>query len=660
MAGSLLLLLGCGEEDVVSGYCSKDVPCPASKVCDLPTNTCMDPGAIRWPDGRPCQQESQCKSGLCVDEVCCDVKCDGACQACDLPGSVGTCCSVPAGQDPAKECTGQHAKCGGACDGKGACAYALISTTCASASCKAGSLMRHLCDGKGACGSKTETCGGYVCETGGQKCKTSCGGEPDCTTGFFCLQGKCVGQAADGSPCGTNNDACQSGYCVDGVCCNEQCDAECRACNLSGFKGTCSFIAANTDPRGECTGTKECGSDLCDGKGACTPAKPSSTQCKNQCQSANLFTMDIFYCDGKGACSSTPQNSIKCTPYKCTGTAPSAACAKTCKDHSGCASTSVCDRTQAHKGGSGACVDPAKVLKVSKGGAVKSIAAALPLLVSGGLTHLRLEAGTYAESLTIPAIKVSIVGVGQTVIAPPTGDAFNVSDGAALTLQGITLDKGSHGISCKGSSAKTTTVTVVESTIQNSLNYGIKAQTCDLILRRSVLKKNNEGGALLSGGSYTVVNNLVAQNGYMISTSAGSTMGGLKLSPCSSCSAVVVNNTVVDNECSGYFASGIICSSSSIVVKNSILWISSFSPGGLYSACSFTHSDVKVFVGKPPSGAGNISKDPKLDSTHKPGTGSPCVDAGDKSAISALSTIDFAGNGRIKGTNADMGAYEVK
>lgn len=41
---------------------------------------------------------SSCKSGNCVNNVCCDLPCTGKCQACNLFGSVGTCTSIPLGE----------------------------------------------------------------------------------------------------------------------------------------------------------------------------------------------------------------------------------------------------------------------------------------------------------------------------------------------------------------------------------------------------------------------------------------------------------------------------------------------------------------------------------------------------------------------------------
>jgi hypothetical protein len=55
-----------------------------------------------------------CKTGNCVDGVCCDTACGTTCKACNVAGSVGTCTNILAGQDPGNECTN-------ACDGSGAC-----------------------------------------------------------------------------------------------------------------------------------------------------------------------------------------------------------------------------------------------------------------------------------------------------------------------------------------------------------------------------------------------------------------------------------------------------------------------------------------------------------------------------------------------------------
>lgn len=86
-----------------------DVECPVGEACD-------GAGACDLLLGNPCVDGGDCPGGLCVDGVCCDAPCGGACQACDLPGSEGTCAPVPAGQDPDGECGA-----GATCDGAGGC-----------------------------------------------------------------------------------------------------------------------------------------------------------------------------------------------------------------------------------------------------------------------------------------------------------------------------------------------------------------------------------------------------------------------------------------------------------------------------------------------------------------------------------------------------------
>ncbi len=51
----------------------------------------------------------------CVDGVCCDTDCNGTCQACNVPGSLGTCSNMPIGQTDTT-CNGLKA-----CDGASGC-----------------------------------------------------------------------------------------------------------------------------------------------------------------------------------------------------------------------------------------------------------------------------------------------------------------------------------------------------------------------------------------------------------------------------------------------------------------------------------------------------------------------------------------------------------
>jgi hypothetical protein len=94
--------------------------------------------------------------------------------------------------------------------------------------------------------------------------------------------------------------------------------------------------------------------------------------------------------------------------------------------------------------------------------------------------------------------------------------------------------------------------------------------------------------------------------------------------------------------------------SSSPTVTNCILW--SDSGGEISGSATVAYSDVQGGF----AGVGNIDGDPLFVS---PGDlhlspASPCIDAGDNSAVPPDVTTDLDGNPRIQGAAVDMGAYE--
>lgn len=209
--------------------------------------------------GPACGAPTDCASGHCVDGVCCESACGGACEACDLPGSVGRCEPVPAGQDPASDCAArpsfgpdesrkQPGACAGSCDGARACAYPGEETTCGAPLCKdARTLTRLLCDGAGSCGkSAVEACDPYTCVATqeGAACRRGCKAPSDCAETHFCAgggagEGTCVPKQPNGNACSSDTH-CVSGVCVDGVCCNVACDGDASAsCRAPGKVGTC-------------------------------------------------------------------------------------------------------------------------------------------------------------------------------------------------------------------------------------------------------------------------------------------------------------------------------------------------------------------------------------------------------------------------------------
>jgi len=220
--------------------------------------------------GQKCLAGSDCSSGFCADGVCCDTACAGNCRACTsikTGVTTGTCANTTDGTDPDNECPYSAAStCGttGFCK-TGACEYYASGTTCSTATCSANvEYPADTCNGSGQCvDGGSNACGGsYVCS--GSKCQSCSDGLKNGTeTDVDCGGGGSCGKCANGKKC-TGVADCTSGNCVDGVCCNTACTGTCLACNLSGTVGSCSPIAAGTDPANECPGNQSC-----NGAGGC-------------------------------------------------------------------------------------------------------------------------------------------------------------------------------------------------------------------------------------------------------------------------------------------------------------------------------------------------------------------------------------------------------
>ncbi len=211
-------------------------------------------GGEKLVNGRPCAEGSQCGSGQCVDGVCCASACPGACQACNVEGSAGTCMPVPAGQDPDNECAEDPpAGCqrDGACDGSGGCRLYPAGVECQPGRCEgATEYAARTCDGKGICrAGSSKSCAPNVCT--GNSCGARCTQQSDCQTGFYCAAGTCQPRLARGKDC-TAASQCQSGNCADGVCCDLPCTQGCFTCALPSSRGTCQPVPAGQDPRAQC------------------------------------------------------------------------------------------------------------------------------------------------------------------------------------------------------------------------------------------------------------------------------------------------------------------------------------------------------------------------------------------------------------------------
>ena len=113
-----------------------------------------------------------------------------------------------------------------------------------------------------------------------------------------------AGLLRNGDSC-TTGAVCSSGFCADGVCCDNDCTTLCRACNLSGARGTCSMLPAGS----------LCTLATCDTSDRLVPAR---------------------ICDSAGNCGAA--TAMSCGNYRC----QNADCPRSCNGGNDCIASSRC------------------------------------------------------------------------------------------------------------------------------------------------------------------------------------------------------------------------------------------------------------------------------------------------------------------------------
>jgi hypothetical protein len=365
---------------VCDAKCTSNDGCTSTSYCD--GGACVP----KRKNGLACVADGDCGSGICVDGVCCDSRCSGQCEACDVPGSFGTCAPVTgAPRNGRALCAGVGAGtvCGIRCDGsdRTQCTYPGATVACGGKGCSAGVARRlSACDGAGLCADTSTSCGAYAC--GVDACLNACTTGADCAAGHYCKAGACVkaedlgaacasdaacsgGHCVDGVCCATatcaagascapktglcvanlgtacNVDAeCGSGHCVDGVCCDGACGGQCEACDVKGAEGTCQPIAgAPHGVRTPCSaGSAECAALACDGaeRASCAGFRDGpSVPCGAPTCAGERFTA-AGKCDGKGSCALPASDS--CVPFAC----DAKGCLSSCAGDGDCAQGFEC------------------------------------------------------------------------------------------------------------------------------------------------------------------------------------------------------------------------------------------------------------------------------------------------------------------------------
>ncbi len=350
--------------------------------------------------GASCTVSAECRSSLCVDGVCCDKACNGACEACTTAkkggGADGTCGPIANGSDPDNECSPQ--------------------------SCSAGIVTKaQVCNGASTCApSGTTPCGLYACA--GSACATTCAGAPDCIAPATCASGACIIAQDAGTDVGladtesndapsapdaadaaidavtpdatiadtgangadttvletatpdtaladsaapetvaptdprakpvlngdaqscTSASACASGFCVDGVCCDSACSGTCHSCALPQAPGKCSLQPLGYDLRGECQSDRPCFS-TCGTRGECVASFAGARCQEPKCTSKSAGT-GWAVCSGfQGSCLRTDAITFDCLPYSCEPAF--GACRESCRTSDDCAVDFLCETSTA-------------------------------------------------------------------------------------------------------------------------------------------------------------------------------------------------------------------------------------------------------------------------------------------------------------------------
>lgn len=251
-----------------TGSCTRDADCVSGHAC-------VNGSCGLKLNGNACSGAAECASNHCVDGVCCDSTCTGACRSCALAGTPGRCQAVAAGSsDPRGQCSDQApASCGtnGKCDGSGSCQKYAVGTPCADESCTANVYTPpSTCAATGQCVAPDSLpCFPFTCN--GRKCFATCANDQQCTPPSVCILGSC-GLKSNGAACASGSE-CLSTFCAQGNCCNAACSGPCQSCALFNAPGTCTNVPVNAaDPAEKCQdqASPTCGTNgKCDGAGAC-------------------------------------------------------------------------------------------------------------------------------------------------------------------------------------------------------------------------------------------------------------------------------------------------------------------------------------------------------------------------------------------------------
>ena len=313
-----------------AGDCLTDTNCATGHYCSA--GVCVE----KKVNAGACAANNQCASGSCVDGVCCNVACGGQCQACDVPGTVGTCTAVAGAPHGSRDaCDADGSLCGGQCDGTQTAACSYPTVECRGASCSQHTATLSASCNHGVCPNvQQHSCGQYACE--GDICHGDCTTDANCTAGNYCAGGMCAPLKMNAGSCSADNQ-CGSGHCTDGVCCNQACGGQCEACDSAGHVGSCTAVSGATHgARPSCASDDSSCGGSCDGTDRTACSYPASTvSCVTASCTSGVET-HAASCSGTGQCSQA--STAMCGAFGCGDTA----CKTSCSTDADCGADSFC------------------------------------------------------------------------------------------------------------------------------------------------------------------------------------------------------------------------------------------------------------------------------------------------------------------------------
>jgi hypothetical protein len=367
-----------------------------------------------------------------------------------------------------------------------------------------------------------------------------------------------------------------------------------------------------------------------------------------------------------GVCDTTSNTCVQCTaaqPQACSGATPVCDATDTCRPcgaDAECAESGVC-RVD------GSCALSAAVLYASTtGGAAATCAAGdkctlaqALTLVDATHTIVHLDPGTYAIDGITTTQNVTITGRGAIIdrSAGTIGPVFTVGAGLTASLEFVTLQGGHSATTANGITCATGELDVHAVTIQMNSGIAISSTSCDVVVARSTLYANAEGGIYLAGTTSTkfdITDSFVIHNG----NNTDAMFGGIYILPQTVGTSRLEFNTIVDNQASSgvtHFG-GVTCDIAAVGAANNI--VARNLKGGAASGqqtqgqCGFLTSKVQDDI----TGLGFMSADSQ-PYNYRLGFPSSAIDAAN---TASLVDVDVDGNHRPVGAQKDIGAAEFK